>query len=94
MTNQKLKNIFTRYSCDIHAIKSARASPLLLALEDIDALGILEHQAVRAQFIDGKGILVEQELSVQDFPGSPRIGLSLHIVFYLSAFQQVEVLVE
>ena len=63
---------------------------LLLALEDIDALGILQHQAVRAQFVDGKGILVEQELSVQDFPRSPRIGLSLHIVFYLSTCPRVK----
>ena len=41
---------------------------LLLALEDVDALRILQRQTIRTQIINGKGILVKQELSVQNLP--------------------------
>ena len=39
---------------------------LLLALEDVDALRILQRQTIRTQIVNGKGILVKQELSVQN----------------------------
>ena len=41
---------------------------LLLAFEDVDALRILQHQTIRTQIVDGKGILVKQELTVQNLP--------------------------
>ena len=41
---------------------------LLLALEDVDALRILQRQTIRTQIVDGEGILVKQELSVQNLP--------------------------
>lgn len=41
---------------------------LLLAFEDVDALRILQHQTIRTQIVDGKGILVKQELTIQNLP--------------------------
>lgn len=41
---------------------------LLLAFEDVDALRILQRQTIRTQIVDGEGILVKQELSVQNLP--------------------------
>ena len=41
---------------------------LLLALEDIDALRILQRQTIRTQIVNGKGILVKQELTIQNLP--------------------------
>ena len=66
---------------------------LLLAFEDVDALRILQRQTIRTQIVDGKGILVKQELTIQDLPCSPRVGFRLHIVLHLATFQDIEVLV-
>ena len=41
---------------------------LLLALEDVDALRILQRQTIRTQIVDGEGILVKQELTIQNLP--------------------------
>ena len=41
---------------------------LLLALEHVDALRILQRQTIRTQIVDGEGILVKQELSIQNLP--------------------------
>lgn len=41
---------------------------LLLALEHVDALRILQRQTIRTQIVDGKGILVKQELTIQNLP--------------------------
>ena len=41
---------------------------LLLALEDIDALRIFQRQTIRTQIVNGKGILVKQELTIQNLP--------------------------
>ena len=75
-------------------ISFQRSYFLLLAFEDIDALMVLKHQAVRAQLVDVESILVQQELAVQNLPCGPRIGFSLDIVLYFSTLQEVEVFVE
>lgn len=43
-------------------------TPLLLALECIDALMVLQHEAVWTEFVNIEGILVEQEFAIHDLP--------------------------
>ena len=55
---------------------------------------ILQQQTVRTQIIDIKGVLIQKQLTIQDFPGSPRVGFSLDIILHHATFQKVEILVQ
>ena len=67
---------------------------LLLALENKDALSILQHKTVRTQLVNSKSILIQQEFTIENLPTSPRISFCFHIVLHFSTFQDVKILIQ
>ena len=67
---------------------------LLLALENKDALSVLQHKTVRTQLVNSESILIQQEFTIEYLPAGPRISFCFHIVLYFSTFQDVKILIQ